>query len=524
VSRRIVHIDQKNKCRPDYQEEFNRITTPLEMAKFNAGEGMRRAEPFRFRQSRLRNSCWRFYYGTKYEEMDITAASLTLSLAWNKPSTFYPQQYKVYYDEGGKTLDGTGLYLNGERVDSPFTVSAAMLQDQDQPAIVLTNASLSGLYYFEIAAIMPNGDELKPLNSAYSTYNAGIHTYYTRPNPMVDATHHYRGDDTYGVDFYSLMEYCNFWWRVSSVENGTVSATSLPWKLTVYKTQEPISRFWWRVTTVDGQVLSAPSKAALLKLVGQSNMAEPSRQDLMQVVRWGAYANNINLPSIAQSDSQLTIMERFDSSYNNFSRLDILSLKTSRTPARLILAKLPVCGARQDDPILQQIDAADKGVAVAGYIPFNWQSVFVKDKFRQLMDKIVSAGYDGVLLDGLWLNDVFGDEISAVELVKEIINYFRVIKSKPLFYVLIRGQEHWVAHYDLFNSLSGVLSENLFYVGDVEQPAAVTQDKVGYLNVFHTNGKRVFVIDYVVDSGLQILFKQKCAALGYASFITGQNW
>lgn len=523
ASKRIVHLEQTNKCRPGYEEELQKIVTQLDAAKFNAGAGQRRAEPFRFRESRLRNECWTFYYGVKYEERDITASTLTLSLAWNKPATFYPQKYKVYYDEGTGNFDGVALKFNGVRVDSPFYVEASVISNLDAPAIILRNASMSGLYSFKIAAIQPNGDELLPLTYAYSTYNEGLHTYYTRPNPMIDATHHYRGDDTYSPEFYSLLDYCNFWWRVSSVENGTIQATSLPWKLIIYKTQEPVTRFWCRISTIDGQIISAPSKAELIKIVGQSLMGAPIEQNIMQVTDWQVRATNINMQQLAQSNSELIILERYSGS-ELWQRFDIITLKVSRTPSRLVLAILPVCGAIESDLFLSELSNADKGAIVNGYVPFDYTSSNVKEKYWDLLDVIIRQGFDGVLLDGLWLNNIFGSESLAMDFVIEIIHYLRVIKSHNNFKIIVRGAEHWVYNTSLFAKLDGVLSENLFYLGDVLQPASVTADKISNLNVFYTNAKQVFVIDYVTDVNLKTQFIQKCNGVGFLPFITSPIW
>jgi endo-alpha-1,4-polygalactosaminidase (GH114 family) len=523
ITRRVVHVEQKNKCRDDYLEEMQRPMTTLQMAKMNS-ETVRRAEPFRFRQSRLRNSCWSFYYGVKYEEMDITAAALTISLAWNKPATFFPVTYKVYYDEGNGQYDGIGLKLNGERMDSPFVVTASTLADPMQPSLILNNASLAGSYSFRIAAIMPNGDELAPLNSAYATYNEGVHTYYTRPNPMVDAVHHYRGEDVYGVDFYSILEYCNFWWRVSTVENGTVQTASLPWKLTLYKTVEQATRFWWRVSTIDGQTISAPSKAELLKIMGTSTLPQPLRHNLMQTVNWKAQSKNISFAQLSLTNNEVLMLERFNPLGQEWARFDVIALKTSRTPSRVILAKLPVCGAVSNDPFLQLLEIEDKGMPSAGYVPFNYMRDEVRVKYWQMLDKIAKQGVDGVLLDGLWLSSVFGDESAVMSFVEEIINYFRRIKSLPMFYIVLRGTEHWVSNNSIFTAVNGIISENVFYAGDVLQDTAVTVDRLSFLNQFHTSGKEVFVIDYISDAATIVLFKQKCEALGFAGFTTNQDW
>lgn len=529
VSKRIVHMEQRNKCRPDYvPEESFESNDPVEIARYNRLKGSRRPEPFRLRQSLLRNQCWSLYYGVKYEEMDITKASYTYSLAWNQPGNFVPQKYKIYYRTNPNDSNYLGVKLKWykNRVDSPFIVDSSELVDVDNPSIFLRNVSMAASYEFKIMAIADDGTEVGPVDSAYATYDEGTHTYYTRPNPMEDIVHHYRGEDLYSYEFYSIVDYYDFWWRVSTVKNGVIHSRSVPWKLSVYNPKEEKSTFWWKVSTVNGQEVSVPTKAAMIEIMGKSKSPLVATRNIMDIRDWAIQTKNIDLGQIYNSAKDLVVLERFNNDYEYWRRFDLISLRVAEMPSRYVTSRLPVFAFPNGDPFLATLASSLKGIPSGNYTPVKfWEEEF-QDKYWYLLDKILRSGFSGVLLDGLWaFNDIetgkFGE---AAVFIQEIMNYFRKIRSQPNFVFGLRNVGIWNTVPEIVQNINFVVAENLFYAGDVLQPSAYTGDLINSLNMFYQNATAVFVLDYVVDVNIRALFIQKCKALGFVPYVTNSSW
>lgn len=433
ISRRLVHDRQKNKCQNDYSQNYTVVEDPILKAELEKGSLARRPEPFRFRQARMRNNCWTFFYNVKYEELDI------------------------------KT---------------------------DQ-----------------------------------------IHTYYTRANPMIDAYHHYRGEDLHGMDFFSFVDYMEFWWRVSSVSNGSISVPSAPRSMKIFKIKESVTRFWWRVISFDGREISLPSDANLLEIIGRS-LSPVASPIIENVDNWCIQIKNVVSEQISASTKDLVILERYNGDTNeDWERQEIARLKLTMpvgSPSRVVLARLPLgymSLADRDIGVvsgLLQGPVDDDSVRIRYWLPEWAKALFL------FIDKLIDQGFDGVLLDGLRAADTWVDgypdaDLALKTLIYQIANYARTVKAKD-FILVLRGKENWATDGNLVNIIDGIVGEEVFFVGDAQQDAVITMNKVNKLSIFKQAHKSVLIMDYTSSAFATDAFIAQSLAVGFVPYITRKGW
>ena len=160
------------------------------------------------------------------------------------------------------------------------------------------------------------------------------------------------------------------------------------------------------------------------------------------------------------------------------------------------------------------------------------------------VDKIISAGFDGVYLDIVdgfeyWSDRNNGDKLALstadaahrmIQFVEQIATYARAKSGKSNFAIVPQNAESILA-YDTdgsyLNTISGIGVEDLFYNEVSPQPANETNYRLQWLNTIHAAGKPVFVIDYVDDgSGYQGAnqaridsFRSDAIAKGYVPYV-----
>ena len=160
------------------------------------------------------------------------------------------------------------------------------------------------------------------------------------------------------------------------------------------------------------------------------------------------------------------------------------------------------------------------------------------------VDKIISAGFDGVYLDIVdgfeyWSDRNNGDKLSLstadaahrmIKFVEQIASYARLKSGNASFAIVPQNAESILA-YDTDGSylrtISGIGVEDLFYNEVSPQPASETNYRLQWLNAIHAAGKPVYVVDYVDDgSGYQGAnrtridsFRSDAIAKGYVPYV-----
>ena len=529
LSRRIVHDRQKNKCNDQSLEEFNQITDPYEIANREQGNAVHRSEPFVFRQSHLRNNCWNFFYGVKYEERDITIPpliSIPITALINNQSYVVGNILAKSMDEPYIVMEITGnkgnrtVYLDTSKEQEVFTNINTILDLQQ----AMANSKIGDLEL--------KGNLTESINQSFRQQHKRapiVHTYYTRPNPMVDELHHRRCEDVHGLEFYNIIEYVDFWWRVSSMEDGIISAPSIPYKLTIAKTNDGISDFWWRVTGIDGQVIGEPSKGQKLKIPGSSYL-QPAMPKLDDANDWGIYYNQIDLFKICESSKQLVILEGYNPENLFFwQRSDIVSIKVSQPKDRFVLARLNIGSMLPNDPYLPWVSPLVQGGATTNsslsirFWENDWKK-FLKWRIKAL----IKQGFNGIFLDGLgaWRDwQVAGQPPKDKEmrdLVAYIRNYISKILAQKNFILLAHGEEKWHFDKNYIDAIDGIVVENVFYEDGDALALSSIQERVNDLNLFLMLEKTVFVLEYLSDEDKKLAFFEQAELLNLKPW-TGQN-
>lgn len=501
LSKRIVHDKQKNKCNAQYFEDIRNDLTPYELAELEYGENTYRPEPFRFRQGRLRNDCWRFFYGVKYEERDITIPtkiSIPLKAMINNESVLVGTMtakspsilYIVIEISGHKGNRTVYLATNTQQelyhgINSAIDLQTAMARSQ------IGEIAVEGInFQASLNQMFRKQYKKEPI----------VHTFYTRPNPMLDDFHHYRCDDVHGLDFYSVIEYIDFWWRVSTVQEGVLSVPSVPHKLTLAKIKEGTSDFWWRVTAIDGKAVSGAQSAKHLRIVGEQTLPLSSRLPLGDIDAWSYNVEQSDIFSICTSSSQMVILNNYNlnTSYQ-WNRNDIVSIGTSYTPERVVIAELNIGAISINDPYLPWVDSLLQADVVGGFIKIRaWKDEWF-EFLKWRLDKIVQSGFHGILLSGLhiWGNDTISIQ-NMHNLVNKIEHYLHNIKKKHGFYILVSYDqsqtEAWISSVFLQN-IDAVVAQSILDVNLL----LLHPSYINMLNLFVAQHKPVFV---VTDSSL----------------------
>jgi len=517
LSRRIVHSKQKSRCSSGYSDIIKDNTDPYVLAEFDWGEKALRPEPFRFRQARLRNNCWRFFYGVKFEERDVTVpATISIpvkAMVNNQSDTvgiIQPKSQDITYivmeisgNRGNRIVD----LLTADKHETYYFINSVLdLQ--------------SAMVNSEIGQLVIQGTNFTaPISQSFRKQfkrEPIVHTYYTRPNPMIDEFHHYRCDDLHGLDFYSILGYRDFWWRVSTVQDGVIGTPSVPYKLTVAQTKEGVSDFWWRVTDINGRTISDPSIVQQLRVVGKQNFLPSNQITLPVVSKWASMTQTADLFKICESDSQLVLMENYNPQTNfQWTRSDIVSVKVSQTPERLVIAKLNIGNILLEDPYLPWVDPMIQAGVTGTKIKIRYWENSWKQYLQKQLERIIKSGFDGVLLTDLdawqsWGNDTVYEQ-RMQDLVIYIKHFIGNLKNKTEFKIIIHRQSSWVNNLRYMASIDAVVSDNLFMTAN-----ELDGQKVNELNQFKTNNKTVFAI--ISDStplAQKTIFYQQMSMFGF---------
>ncbi len=140
-----------------------------------------------------------------------------------------------------------------------------------------------------------------------------------------------------------------------------------------------------------------------------------------------------------------------------------------------------------------------------------WQTIVI-----EYLDKIIDSGFDGVYLDIVDGYDYWGDyengegysideSVAAkwmITFVKRIAYHARVTRGENDFYIFPQNGES-ILTYDsdgsYLQTISGIGIEDLYYNETIIISDAETAFRIDFIDTITTDGKKVFVIDYVDD-------------------------
>lgn len=130
-----------------------------------------------------------------------------------------------------------------------------------------------------------------------------------------------------------------------------------------------------------------------------------------------------------------------------------------------------------------------------------WQKI-VFGSPDALIDRIMDAGFDGVMVDRTDAYYYFGDTEEhrryMVGFVKKMADYMHA--RDPAFVVIAQNAEELLEHEDYFNSIDAVLKEDLVY-GIRHNEKRNSDEEVAYssqlLDAAKSKGKHIFTVEYL---------------------------
>lgn len=249
----------------------------------------------------------------------------------------------------------------------------------------------------------------------------------------------------------------------------------------------------------------------------------------IEVRDFAYWLNGPDLEKIKDTEFDLVIIDYSSdgNDTNAFTEDEITALKESKSDGRIVLAYLSIGEAEnyryywnsswdKDEDGIPDEDAPDwlreensewAGNYAVEYWNPEWQSIIFGSEDSYL-DKIIAAGFDGVMLDKVDSFEYFEDEIENADLlmidfVLSIIDY---AKSKnPDFLIFPQNGEALLENETYVNAISGIVKEDLYFNGNSFQPENTTDSIIDLLNNVLDDDKPVLIVEYPTLYPLRVM-------------------
>jgi len=225
---------------------------------------------------------------------------------------------------------------------------------------------------------------------------------------------------------------------------------------------------------------------------------------------WLYILQNISISEIRDTDYDLVVMD-YSADGNDtgaFSGADIQSLKDS---GKIVVSYMSI-GEAEDYRFYWQenwtvgnpefIDSENlewEGNYKVHYWEREWQDIIYSGNDSYL-DKIISAGFNGVYLDIIDAYEYYeekGRATAAQEMVDFVLNLTRYARERvPDFLVIPQNGEGLVEFPEYLENISGQAKEDLFFVDDERQDTDERDYSLGLLHNVTGAGKFVLSVDY----------------------------
>lgn len=202
------------------------------------------------------------------------------------------------------------------------------------------------------------------------------------------------------------------------------------------------------------------------------------------------WLNNPDISRIKNTAFDLIIMDysKDGTDENAFTREEINMLKESKSRGRIVLAYLSIGEAESyryywnsswdsdndgipDDNApewLREENPEWEGNYAVEYWNPEWQKIIFGSEDSYL-DKIINAGFDGVMLDKVDEYEYFEDEVenASILMIYFVLSIIDYAKNKsPNFIVLIQNGVKLLENDTLSKAISGIVVEDLYCLGD----------------------------------------------------------
>ncbi len=278
----------------------------------------------------------------------------------------------------------------------------------------------------------------------------------------------------------------------------------------------------------------------------------PEEKSISNVKTWAYQLQKIDLSQIEKSSYDLVVMDysRDGSEEGMWSFGEIRRLRESSS-GKILLAYLSIGKAEThrsywegswvpgNPPWLGKAVEARDGRPPRFNVKYwepNWKEIL-----KNWLDRIVSQGYNGVLLDGCdvytyWSDDRNGEAevlnredaaIRMVDLILELASYGR--NRVPDFIVCTQERTKLYdsipdppKRAEYLRTIQGAVGEGIFYPGEAAEdaPYNVQSDLLTYFRDFRSRGKIVFSLEYLSQVNIDALdrYFRDAKAYGFLPF------
>jgi cysteinyl-tRNA synthetase len=258
---------------------------------------------------------------------------------------------------------------------------------------------------------------------------------------------------------------------------------------------------------------SAPLKAAL----------PISRTPLPLVRNWRYQLTNVNPSEVANSSTDLVVID-YSANDGPFSRAQVDRMKRKPDGSRrIVLSYISIGEAEIYRWYWHSIWTKNPPVWLASrnsqwrenYGVRFWHSEWQRIVFEYL-DKIISAGFDGVYLDKVDEFETMGHKDEMIELVARISSHAKAQRSD--FIVVSQNGDQLIPNSNFRNAIDAFAREDLLYGEDVDgarNDASSIRESIKRLKMLTAEGKPVFVVEYPKKSNQADTAKKEISEHGF---------
>lgn len=260
---------------------------------------------------------------------------------------------------------------------------------------------------------------------------------------------------------------------------------------------------------------------------------------LPDVNEWLYQLQNIDLDAIGKKKFDLIVMDysRDGSDEYAFTKSEIEALKNSAGGNKVVISYISIGEAEdyryywkafwKDNPpsFLEAENPEWESNYKVRYWEKEWQDIIFGSN-SSYVDKIISAGFDGIYLDIIDAYEYFEEKgrttaaREMVEFVRAISEYCKLDKGLPDFLIIPQNGEGLSVHQDYLDAVDGLGKEDLFYDGNDKQSMESVNFSIQLIDNFKKTGKIVLSVDYCTNTKTIDNYYSKSIEKGYIPYST----
>lgn len=260
---------------------------------------------------------------------------------------------------------------------------------------------------------------------------------------------------------------------------------------------------------------------------------------LPEVNDWLYQLQNINLEAIGETKFDLVVIDYSQDGTDGyaFTKSEIETLKSSSGGNKIVVSYISIGKAEDyryywdpswdDNPpsFLEAENPEGGDNYMVRYWEKAWQDIIFGSN-DSYIDKIISAGFDGIYLDIVDAYRYFEKKgrITAaeemVEFVRAISQYCKVDKNLSNFLIIPQNAEGLAVHSDYLDVVDGLGKEDIFYYGNDKQSTEDINYSIRLIDEFKKAGKIVLSVDYCTKTKTIDDYYSKANEKGYIPYST----